>query len=138
MVFWLPRFWSLNFPTATNLKTALIFLTSRPGFYFLQYLTAILILESELALVPLWDFPCLWCVPSGCRYRTSYIALTIKDFVYLNHDKVQCKQTFRCLNIKKKNPGMSILTAFLTNDSIILLLSDSALSTTSIFPFDWL
>lgn len=45
----LTRLSSLIFPTATNLKTALIFLTSSPGLYFLQYLTAMLILESSLA-----------------------------------------------------------------------------------------
>lgn len=62
MLFSLPRPWSHSFPSATNLKTALIFLTSSPGLRFLQYLTAILILESRLALVTVvWDVPCL-CV----------------------------------------------------------------------------
>lgn len=64
----------------------------------------------------------------------SYSVPTVKDFVYLKHGKLQHKQTHKYLNIKNKKLGMSILTAFLTNDSVILFLSDSTLSTTSTFP----
>lgn len=76
--------------------------------------------------------------PWWLQLQKISIPLTVKNFVFLKHVKVLCKQTFMYLNIKNECPGTAILTAFLTNDSITLLLSDSALFTTSTFPFGWL